>query len=457
MARTVRNAAIVGAAAAPFHIAAGQESAVFRAGEGVVDITPPMDIELAGFHRPVGNERRIETIRKNTAVRALVLQHGESSIAIISIDILAVSDTMAKRVGAAVEARTGIPAANVRLCATHTHSMPSFKYLRQWGAIPEAYMAGVEAKAVDAVALALADVVPAALHIGNSRTNGANFNRTTPEWKTDADFVADSNDDGRWLDTELHVLHIERTAGKQPLLWYHFSAHPVCYADESSGPDWCGLLDDLVRTRFDVTPSFLQGHAGDVNPGDGDPWRGEAEQTASAVFAGIEAAMNNVRPVKVNELRVRTQAFGVPCDLALREAWVHQFATDPTACTQGPWVDEGFAKAWFDANRERTALAATHPINLSVIQVGDVALAFHPSELFSYYGLRIRHDSPFTDTLVTGYTDDFIGYLTDPSAYQNGEYAAVVVPKILDFPPFTRAAAADMTAAISRLLRETAA
>jgi hypothetical protein len=31
---------------------------------------------------------------------------------------------------------------------------------------------------------------------------------------------------------------------------------------------------------------------------------------------------------------------------------------------------------------------------------------FHPAELFSYYGLAIRRDSPFANTLVAGYAND---------------------------------------------------
>jgi len=41
-------------------------------------------------------------------------------------------------------------------------------------------------------------------------------------------------------------------------------------------------------------------------------------------------------------------------------------------------------------------------------------MLFHPAELYSYYGLAIRRDSPLHDTLVVGCTDGSIGYLTRP-------------------------------------------
>jgi neutral ceramidase len=89
-----------------------------------------------------------------------------------------------------------------------------------------------------------------------------------------------------------------------------------------------------------------------------------------------------------------------------------------------------------------------------VMRLGDVGFVFHPAELYSCYGLTIRRDSPLPDTLVVGYTDHIIGYLPDPNAYKAGEYSAMTVPKILDFPPFTPTAAREMTAAALEMLKK---
>jgi len=81
-------------------------------------------------------------------------------------------------------------------------------------------------------------------------------------------------------------------------------------------------------------------------------------------------------------------------------------------------------------------------------------LLFHGAELYSFYGLKIRLDSPFLVTLAVGYTDDLIGYLPDPNAYKAREYAAVVVPKILELAPFTPGAAVEFTTAATALLKK---
>lgn len=424
-------------------------------GEGVVDSTPPLGIELGGFHRKPGNERRVEGIRQATAVRALAMRQGDVATVLLSIDIAGTSDEVARRIQQRVGEALSIPAAHVRVCSTHTHSMPAFCYLRQWGAIPTEYVASVERFCVEAAKRAWDDLAPAKLRVGKSRTVGGNFNRTTSNYKKDDQFGPDSTDAERWLDTMLHVLQFERTGGKSDLLWYHFSAHPVCYADGLAGPDWPGIVLDRVKASHGVAPVFLQGHAGDVNPGDGNPWIGDPDKTAEAVHAAIGRAVSDLRDVTVPAIRVRSATYGVELDLDRYQAWLKRYRETPDQCTSGEWVDEGFAKDWYEGNSAKPRKDRQLTVAISAMQLGELGLAFHPSELYSYYGLAIRRQSPTPDTLVVGYTDGLIGYLTDPAAYASGEYAALTVPKIVDFPPFTPTAAAGLADAVVRLLRET--
>ncbi|MCL4194667.1 MAG: hypothetical protein KJZ87_23215, partial [Thermoguttaceae bacterium] len=240
---------------------------------------------------------------------------------------------------------------------------------------------------------------------------------------------------------------------KARLVWYHFSSHPVCYTDDLSGPDWPGLVAERVKNRHGVVPSFLQGHCGDVNPGDGQPWLGIPEKVADAVAAGIDGALGAAQPVDVDRLEIVHQPCGLPLDIPLFRTWLDEYARNPADCNRGPWVDAGFAADWARASAKRNLDSAALSVPLSAMRLGNVAMVFHPAELYSYYGLAIRRDSPFAETIVVGYTDDSIGYLPDPKAYEAGEYAAMVVPKILDLPPFTPQAAAKLGEAAVGLLK----
>jgi neutral ceramidase len=452
-----------GAAAAAFvgpTILSARAASPFRVGEAVVDTTPPKQIELAGFHYKAGEEPRYITgIRQETAVRALVLQKDETQVALLSLDIAGVSEAMTRRVQKAVATKTGIPAANVRLCATHTHSMPTFAFWRQWGTTPEAYMKSVEEKCLEAVIRAQSDCAEGVAHIGTKRAAGGNFNRTSKTWKTDVDYRAGATDDERWLDTLLQVLYFERGTGKHDILWYNFASHPVCYNDGDAGPDWPGLVTQRVRESMKLTPSYLQGHAGDVNPGNGEKWIGEAEQSANATFDALKGAMDTLQKIDVDVLGAKASTFQMSLDLENYRNWLATYKADPAACASGNWVDAGFAKEWYEANVDREWAAPKYPSPISAVQLGNVGLAFQPSELFSFYGIEARHNSPFDHTIITGYTDNFIGYVADPNSYNKGDggqYAAMTVPMILDIPPYTKNAGRELSQGLSALLKSVA-
>ena len=432
---------------------AAQSSPGLRVGEGVVDTTPPTGIELAGFHRSPGNERLITGIRQPTAARAIVLESGKTKFVIVSLDIIAVSRSFADDVRKEISAAIKVPAEHVRICATHTHSMPTFCYLRQWGKIPEDYLEKTKQSIVQAAKLAHDDLAPAELHLGSSSAKGANFNRTASEWKTDREFDKSATDDQRWLDTQLHVLRFDRSAGKPPVLWYHFSAHPVCYTDGLAGPDWVGGVAARVCESEKITPGFLQGHIGDVNPGDGTPWIGDPTETVSAVYDAFRRALAAAKPVAVNEVRAATSEFKVPLDMERLKQELEAYQKNPDECASGPWVDAPFAADWFAAAQKWDLSQQSWPTPISALQLGPLGMLFHSTELYSYYGLAIRHASPFENTLVVSYADDMVGYVTDPKAYDAGEYAAITVPKILGIPPFTKDAGREFTAAAGKLLK----
>ena len=427
---------------------------MLEAGEGIADITPPLGIELAGFHKPPGKERKITGIRQPTSARALLLRNNKTQAAIVVLDVLGFSRAFAKRVQRRVAKEAGVAADQVRVCATHSHSAPSLMFLRQWGAVSQDYNDVVERRAAEAVAAARKDLAPADLYLGKDRVTGGNHNRNSKNWKTDAEFTKESTDAERWLDTTLHALYFQREKPKKSLLWYEFSAHPVCYTDTLAGPDWPGLVAAKMAARDDLQPAFLQGHCGDVNPGDGSTSLGDPEKVSEAVYAALHHATNHSEYVEVDEVRMVTREIRVPLDIERLKNQIERYRRDPSSCTSGEWVDAGFAKAWFESAVKWKASRKEYATALSAMRLGQVGFVFHSAELFSYYGLTIRRDSPFPNTVVVGYSDEMIGYVTDPVAYEKSEYAAVVVPKIIDLPPFKPQAGRELAAAAIALLKK---
>jgi len=370
--------------------------------------------------------------------------------AIVVLDVLCFSHDFAKRVQKRVARQTGVPEKNVRVCATHTHSAPTLLPLLQWGAVSKAYNDLVESRAAEAAMLAHKDLASADMYIGKQPVVGANYNRASKTSKTDKDFTKESNDQERWLDTMLHALYFQREPPKRSLVWYQFSAHPVCYADGSAGPDWPGLVASKMEARDDLSPAFLQGHCGDVNPG--ETGRGDADKVSEAVYAALHHAVRHSEHVPFERIQFASRNHDLEFDLDLLKRELDRYRKDPGACTKGEWVDAGFSRAWFEQASKWNMRHRTYSAPISAMRFGDLALVFHPAELYSVYGLTIRRDSPFEVTIPIGYTDDMVGYITDPSAYENGEYAAIVVPKLIGLPPWKPDTGRQLTAALLRLL-----
>jgi neutral ceramidase len=426
----------------------------FQAGEGTADVTPPTGTELAGFHKPAGQERRARGVRQPSSARVLLLATRAGEFALVSLDVCAVSQEFARDVKAELARSAGLRPDHVRVCATHTHSMPTLRHFRQWGGLPADYAALVSQRIVEAAVQARRDLAPARFLLGKERVAGGNFNRTTKTWKTDDLFGKDSAaEQDRWLDTTLHALVFARDH-RQPLVWYQFSAHPVCYTDGDSGPDWPGLVADALQKTDRFSPSFLQGHCGDVNPGSGNPWLGDPRKVCDAVADALRRAVRLARPIAVPTVRHVIGEFAVPLDLAKEQELLAKHRADPSACTKGEWVDAGFSKAWSEVASAWDPARTAYRTPMSALRLGDVALLFHSGELYSGYGLALRRDSPFADTILVGYADDLIGYVPDPKAYEAGEYAATVVPKIMDLPRFQTSVGRAFTETALSLLRK---
>ncbi len=166
--------------------------------------------------------------------------------------------------------------------------------------------------------------------------------------------------------------------------------------------------------------------------------------------------LDDAKPVKVDALRVAVEPCDLPLDIAVQNvySWTSIARTQPPAeRTVGRRrVRQGLVRKCQQYDLNQTAL----PITLAAMRLGEVGMVFHPAEMYSCYGLAIRRDSPLADTLVVGYADGTIGYGPDVNAYKAGEYAAVVVPKILDYPPLVPTATQTLAESALGLLKKVA-
>lgn len=107
------------------------------------------------------------------------------------------------------------------------------------------------------------------------------------------------------------------------------------------------------------------------------------------------------------------------------------------------WSDELKDYLRTDQDGTETLLIPVRFLRIS----DDIALWSAPMELFCEISNHIRDRSPFPHTLYLGYTGGTFGYLPTEAEYQAGGYEAAI-------SPFTASAAAHLSEAVNRHLRE---
>ena len=93
-------------------------AAAFRAGIAVRNVTPDPLLPVTGGIGPSHATTRKEG---ELTVRALVFEEGTNRVAIVSADFLGFPAVLGNKVRAAAQ---GIPASNILIGSTHTHSAP---------------------------------------------------------------------------------------------------------------------------------------------------------------------------------------------------------------------------------------------------------------------------------------------------------------------------------------------
>ena len=143
-----------------------------RAGAATANITPPLGCSMAGGM----TDRRATDIHDELWVRALVLDDGKTRIALAIVDSCAVPRTIIDSAKQLLAASAGIPAANVLIAATHTHTAPPATHLFQSEPDPR-YTDWLTQRIADAVRMACARLQPARIGWGVGREERLVFNR----------------------------------------------------------------------------------------------------------------------------------------------------------------------------------------------------------------------------------------------------------------------------------------
>ena len=393
------------------------------AGAAKADITPQPGVDLTGY---IARLNPSIGVHDRLYCRALAFSDGQAQLLLLSCDLIGFGIEYARWVKAELERATGIPPANIMLCATHTHSGPATIFLEGCGQLALDYLAGLPSQIVAASRGALAALQPVDLLVAKTKVPGVAVNRREPARGP--------------TDDELTAVLLQGPDGTPQAAALHYSCHAVVLGPDNRliSADFPGAACAHWERKMRSLCFYLQGPCGDINPRSHPGSFADVEETggrlaeAALECASSQAAMGTI---DAHLLRARLQAIRLP--LAAPPQLPDLFAFRSEHLAGAGEVEAQFQEARQRVNQamvgwsERVIAACCSglllrdvEVDLQCFEIGDLLILAVPGELFVEYSLEAKRLAAQAGkhALVVAYANGDIGYIPMPHSYSEGGY-----------------------------------
>jgi neutral ceramidase len=399
---------------------AAAPAASLRVGAARVDVTPTQ------------LPRNVQGVLDRLYARAIVLENGGVRAALVTVDTGGIQDATWQSVTRQVEKELGIPATNVLLTATHTHSAG------QGGA-------DYVGKIVESVRSAQKALEPARFGYGTG-LSFINVNRQiidprTGRWWEGANYDGPS-------DKTVAVITFVRPSGEPIAVYYNYAVHGVITGqlDMISG-DIPGATSRYVEesTGDKVIAVWSLGAAGDQNPIYFQQtydlreirikdYASRGIDISNAMPPGGEGLNRNDPAVArlMNQQKQMNASMGQLLGEEVLRVMRNTTRTDATAplhaaqktvsCPGRERTNEG--RAGFEGTYKD---AAPVELRLGLLRIGDVMIGAVNAEVFNPIATRLKNESPYRATMMATLTNGSArsGYIPDDESY--GKYTFEVL------------------------------
>jgi len=228
-----------------------------NAGVAVVNITPPVGVDMTGF----GRSSPAVGIHDELYARALVLSNEDTTLALITSDLLALDFDIIQRLREQIQEQWQIPPEQVMINSSHTHSGPA-TITTPLGKLEPNYIEVLIKKMVGAVQMAYQKQEPAHMDWGRQQVQ-VGINRR--EKRDDGKMVLGVNPEGPVADY-VDVLRVGSAASGQPMgILFSHAAHPVAVGGLQFSADYPGYAVRVIEQIEPGIAMFAQGCCGNIN------------------------------------------------------------------------------------------------------------------------------------------------------------------------------------------------
>ncbi len=411
----------------------------FRVGYGEALMNPIESVPLGGYGNT--STRMSQNITDDLYIRCIALtDENETTQLIFSLDSVRVYNG-AIQAAAVVAAQIGVSYENILINASHSHSTPD---MSSTDSSIDRYMVYFQEQFKAAAVAALDDRKPCQMYYGTSETEGLSWIRHY--LMDDGTYGGDSF--GDWdnhyavghtaePDTTMHVLKFTRDGGKD-IVVVNWRVHPGLTAGAgkalNASSDVIGPFRDTLEDMADCSVIYLQGHAGNINPGsriDAEEEYTDYKQYGVKLAGFAYEALQDMNELPTGELR--SERIQMTCDVNHDQDHLAGYAavvsgvwrsTNDHAAAREAGAPYGIRSPYhanaISANAKRSA---TEELEVNVFAIGNsVGFTAGPAELFDRNSMAIEESSPFEVTLCMGYTNGHIGYIPADYVWEYTSY-----------------------------------
>ena len=397
---------------------------MFKASAAQADLNPPVGSWMTGFGARISPTTGVHD---PIMARAILLDDGKTKLAIVVCDLIGFTSAAVADLRHRIAKKSSIPAVNILISCTHTHSGPATMPLRGvMGYVDAEWLAEAQHKIVDLIAALSAGLVPAQFAYASTRVDGVGYNR---------------QDQTRAIDQELTAVAIDDASGAAIATLVNYGTHPVVLGPSNLlfSADYPGEVAHCVSEMRGGIGLYLQGTCGDVDPvvyrdrgwgtGTFDDTRAIGECLAQAAMTALKDAP---RTSEVT-LRVTSKILEVPLDAppspeALAQLVAGFEADQQKAVAEGDVMQEKIALAmleWADELEQAISsgtLQQALPSECFVAAINDLRIVGLPFETYTDIGLAVKRNLLPLKVIVAGYANGLYGYCPTGWAKDQGGY-----------------------------------
>jgi hypothetical protein len=411
-----------------------------RAGFAMIDITPPIGVELCGFG--FYRRRKSDGVYDKIYAKAMAVEANGNEVIIVSCDLVGYTKEVAEDARAYISELTGVPVDNIMLTASHTHSGPTTINVIGCGEIDQRYLSRLAGRIAESALQAHNDLIEAEMSFAEVKAEKLSFNRVYGESGS--------------IDDKVSVLKF--TSGSRLLGFAsYYSAHPVvcCEATNKIHGDFVGVGSNmLAMEKGNVVGLFLQGACGDINSiychQPEDVSLVNLQNLAQKYSEIIQQGLDEAKPIQIDSVKAISQTITLEQQTPNRDELEQRIANAKQALRKYDLSESEEQSAThqlyssipiiekMDRNEPSQA-----EIELQAIKIGEIVIIGHPFELFNSIKKELEQKLSPAKVLTVGYINELKGYAPTRDRYdldgKDGRglcYASYIVPFMLGDYPF---------------------